>query len=70
MGRYTGKKKYDTISKVDRSETIIFMVSKEEKQIIERIADKYGISIAAYCRLVTVGNKQIFKREDVKDVHK
>lgn len=63
MGKnYVPKKKYDTISKIDRKNGVLFMVSDEEKARLIRIADSYGISISAYCRLATLNNRAIFEK--------
>lgn len=71
MGKnYVGKVKYDTVSKVDRSEAILFKVSPAERAKIRACADKYGISLSAYCRLILLNNTKILEREGVKaDVH-
>ena len=58
------KKKYDTVSKIQRNSTIIFKVSDEEKRIIVRAADRLGISVGAYIRLSLLNNKKIFERKE------
>ena len=65
---YRGRVKYDTKSKLNRNQTIIFKVSEEEQATIKACANKYGISLSAYCRLILLNNRKILEG-GTKDVH-
>ena len=67
MAKARGTKRYDK-SKIQRDNVIIFRASDEEKRKLTEAANRLGISVGAYIRLVVLNKKGIFGGET--DVHK